>query len=74
MSSMTMEVLNVGTWDRFLRIALGALLLAIGWIAPDGILPIALRVVALYPLVTGLVGWCPIYALLRYGTRSHHHH
>ncbi len=62
---------NAGTLDRALRVALGLLMLILGWGSDwGGSWTLALRVFALYPLITGLAGWCPIYALLRTGTRS----
>ncbi len=60
--------LNAGAWDRALRVALGLLMLIIGWRSDGGSWSLALRVFALYPLITGIAGWCPIYALLRTGT------
>ena len=64
-----MDFNNTAPWDRMLRIALGALLMVIGWQADAGVWVVPLRVLALYPLVTGLAGWCPIYALLRFATK-----
>ena len=60
--------MNAGATDRVVRVTLGVVMLAVGW-GSDGSWVLALRVFALYPLITGLVGWCPIYALLRTGTR-----
>lgn len=62
---------NVGGIDRALRIVLGAVLLAyalrlgfpatgynhLGWLG-------------LIPLVTGLIGFCPVYAVAEISTRS----
>ena len=60
--------MNAGAWDRVLRVALGLLMLVVGW-RGDGSWALALRVFALYPMITGVTGWCPVYALLRTGTR-----
>jgi hypothetical protein len=52
--------INAGTVDRSLRLAAGALLLALmagGQIGAWGWL-------GLVPLLTGLVGWCPLYQVL----------
>lgn len=54
---------NVGGTDRSVRIALGVVLIAIavmgisswGWIG-------------VVPLVTGLIGWCPPYAIFSMST------
>ncbi|MDQ2089033.1 YgaP family membrane protein [Marimonas arenosa] len=54
---------NVGGLDRILRIVIGALLIVgalmgYGWWMWIGIVPLA----------TGLIGWCPPYALLGINT------
>lgn len=55
---------NVGGIDRILRIALGGVLVAlaatgtVGWWGWLGLVPLA----------TGLMGWCPPYALLGFNT------
>ena len=51
---------NVGGVDRTLRILLGIALLAIVFVGPQT----PWGWVGLIPLVTGLVGTCPIYSLL----------
>ena len=61
--------MNTGDFDRVVRVALGLIMLVVGW-GSDGSWVPALRVFALYPLITGLSGWCPVYALLRTGTRK----
>lgn len=60
---------NLSTPDRLIRIVLGALMLAAGWGGfTEGIWRIALQVFGWVPLSTGLVGWCPIYAMLGIST------
>ena len=57
---------NVGGIDRTLRIVLGLVLIglaATGTVGLWGYIGIA-------PLLTGLVGWCPPYALLGWKTCS----
>lgn len=55
---------NVSTLDRIIRIVLGLFMLWAGWSgAVDGIWQIALRIFAWVPLVTGLLGWCPLYII-----------
>jgi cytochrome c553 len=51
---------NVGAIDRALRIIAGALLLAL--------LPFPWLLVGLVPLVSGVLGWCPTYRLIRIDT------
>jgi hypothetical protein len=62
---------NLAVWEQVVRIALGLILLILGWTPWSAPWMSVLRVVALYPLITGIVGWCPIYALLRIDSRSH---
>ena len=55
---------NVGGMDRVIRIILGLVILSLtlwGPKSPWGLL-------GLLPLVTGLVGWCPPYTVLRINT------
>jgi hypothetical protein len=73
-----MEI-NVGDTDRYIRIGLGALLLALGAAGYAGILPVAnfapqaltsvaLAVIGLVLIATGAVQKCMIYSLLGYST------
>jgi len=69
MGFMDTAFLNTANWDRFLRVGAGLVMLWLGWHLSEGVLASALRVFALYPLISGLAGWCPIYALLELSTR-----
>jgi len=60
---------NVQLWDRLLRIALGIAMLILGWLGDSEAWAFALRVFGFFPLITGLMGWCPVYALLRVGKK-----
>ena len=51
---------NEGTIDRALRILAGLVLLALVFTGPQT----AWGWIGLVPLVTGLVGYCPLYAVL----------
>ena len=53
---------NVGTIDRAVRIVLGLGILSLLFILEGGARWWGL--VGLLPLVTGLIAWCPAYALL----------
>ncbi len=57
---------NVGSWDRALRIVAGLVLIALTLMGTIG----AWGWIGIVPLVTGLVGRCPIYGLLGMNTRS----
>jgi hypothetical protein len=55
---------NVGGVDRALRIALGIALLSLTMLGPKT----AWGYLGLIPLMTGLVGFCPLYRLLGMST------
>ena len=56
---------NVGGIDRGIRIAVGLALIAAAATATIGVWGYYVGVV---PLFTGLVGWCPPYALLGFNS------
>ncbi len=51
---------NESAFDRVFRVILGAILLSLVFVGPHTLWGL----VGLIPLVTGLVGFCPIYRLL----------
>ena len=55
---------NESNNGRRARITLGIFVVALG-IALDGIWGLVLGVAGLVPLVSGLTGWCPFYALFK---------
>jgi Protein of unknown function (DUF2892) len=55
---------NEGTIDRVLRIVAGLGILSLAFVGPQT----AWGYVGLVPLVTGLVGFCPLYAMLGVNT------
>lgn len=61
--------MNQSKLDRIIRVVLGIVILALGW---GGIVSggwgLFLKIFGFIPLVTGLVGWCPIYALFKFKT------
>jgi len=65
---------NESTADRLIRIVAGIGLAALGVAGVvSGPLAVVAWVVAGVLLVTGLVGFCPLYAVLRVSTRSSAH-
>jgi len=58
---------NEGKIDRVMRIVVGVILIAAGFYL-QGTWGIVLGVVGLIPLLTGLIGWCPLYALFKIDT------
>lgn len=59
---------NEAGWDRVLRVALGVVLLVVGFGVMEGAAGVVVGVVAFVPLLTGLVGWCPLYSVFRFRT------
>ena len=55
---------NEGTIDRVLRVVLGLVLLSLVFIGPQTVW----GWIGVVPLVTGLVGTCPVYSLLGVNT------
>lgn len=63
--------INEASWDRFIRVGLGIVLLYLGWGGVvTGLAGVILQYLGFVPLLTGLVGWCPLYALFRFSTRA----
>lgn len=58
-----MTFINEGAWDRVIRILAGIALGYAAWLTWPGTAGIVLVVIGAIALVTGLVGWCPGYAL-----------
>ncbi len=59
-------MVNEGTLDRVLRVLVGLVLLSLTVVGPKT--PVGL--VGVVPLLTGLVGFCPLYRLLGIRTSS----
>ena len=63
--------MNEGTTDRVIRVVAGITLLVLGWgEIVTGTLGAVFKFLGFVPLVTGLVGWCPLYAALHLSTRG----
>lgn len=66
-----MKFVNEASWDRIARVVLGVVLLGLGWTgAVGGTLGTVFKFLGFVPLATGLVGWCPIYAILQFRTNN----
>ena len=61
-------VLNESTADRVIRVVLG---LVLGYVAftSAGVLAVVLWILAAVLVVTGAVGFCPLYRLFKFSTR-----
>ncbi len=69
-----MTVINEGTADRILRLAVTAAAVLLAWWAGFGsVAGIVLLVVAGIAVVTATVGYCPTYELFRFSTRPSPH-
>jgi hypothetical protein len=61
---------NEAGWDRAVRVLLGVALLWLGWGGMvTGTFGTVLKIVGFVPLLTGIIGWCPLYAVLGFSTR-----
>lgn len=58
---------NEGGLDRAFRIVAGLLLILAGYVS-GGTWGIVLYVIALVPLLTGVIGWCPLYRVFKINT------
>ena len=62
---------NQANWDRVVRVVLGIVLLFLGL---GGVIAggwgIVFDVLGVILVVTGLVGFCPLYALLKFSTKK----
>lgn len=65
-----MFALNVGGVDRIFRIVLGLVLIVAGFFFLSGTVGTIVAVVGFIPLLTGLVGWCPLYLPFKFSTRK----
>lgn len=62
---------NEASWDRVGRVLLGIGLLYLGFSgAVSGAPGLALKIIGFLPLATGLIGWCPAYALFHFRTNK----
>jgi len=63
--------MNQSTFERFVRIILGGLLLLLASYVPMNALLSWIAVLAgLVLMLTGLAGWCPIYSVLNLSTKK----
>jgi hypothetical protein len=76
---VAMTLMNVGVWDRMLRIVVGAVVGYAAWIAwpgtanvmsQAGAMSLVFLIIGVIALVTGIVGWCPVYALFDVSTHK----
>jgi hypothetical protein len=62
---------NEANWDRIARVVLGIVLLVLGLGGTVScVLGIVLDIFGVILLVTGLVGFCPLYTLFKFSTKK----
>jgi hypothetical protein len=57
---------NIGSIERVVRIVAGLAILSLAFVGPKS----AWAYLGIVPLATGLLGWCPPYAMLGINTNS----
>lgn len=63
--------INQSVADRVIRVVLGVVLLVLGWGGVvSGTLGEVFKWLGFLPLITGLVGFCPLYWLLKMRTNK----
>lgn len=71
--------INEGTWDRAIRVAIGLTLWYVAWttwpaeaslLSGAGMVSLVLLVIGTVAFVTGVVGWCALYKVLRISTNK----
>lgn len=66
-----MSFINEASWDRIARVILGVVLIWLGFSGTvDGGFGTVLGILGFVPLITGLVGWCPLYAVFNFRTNE----
>lgn len=63
-----MAFVNEAGWDRIARVVAGVVLVVVGFGVVGGTTGTVLGIVGLVPLATGLVGYCPLYSVLKVRT------
>ncbi len=64
---------NEGKWDRIIRVILGLVLIYAGWAVVEprfGLWSIVALVVGVILLVTGAIGYCALYSVLKINTKG----
>ena len=58
--------INEGSLDRIIRVILGLIILALWFVLQGNAQYLAL--IGLIPLITGIIGWCPLYTIFGINT------
>ena len=54
---------NIGSLDKTIRIIVGVLIIVVGVLSGS-----LLGAIGLIPIITGIIGWCPLYPILKINT------
>ena len=66
-----MSKINEAGWDRIIRVLLGIFFLYLGWgNVVTGGWEWFFRIVGFIPLITGLIGYCPLYKIFNFKTNK----
>ncbi len=66
-----MSFINEASWDRMVRVVIGIGLLVLGWTGlVTGVWGTIFKFLGFVPLLTGLIGWCPLYTLFKFRTNK----
>ena len=68
-----MGFVNEANWDRIARVIVGVVLLVLGFGVIGGTAGAVIGVFAFIPLVTGVIGWCPLYSVFDFRTNRDLH-
>ena len=66
-----MNFVNESSVDRIIRVVVGIALLTLGWgTIVTGGFGVFLKIIGFVPLLTGIVGFCPLYSLFKFRTNK----
>lgn len=66
-----MSLVNQPGWERVARILVGVVLLYLGWGGVvTGTAGTVCKWLGFLPVATGLIGWCPLYTVLKFRTNK----
>lgn len=63
---------NEGLWDRIIRVIIGIVLVYWGFFSGSlqGTAGTIVGIIGLIPLLTGIVGFCPLYTVFNFSTKK----
>ncbi len=61
---------NVGSADKWVRYIIGLVLILWGALGLNGAAMWIVIVIGLIPIITALIGWCPIYSIFKISTHK----